>query len=51
MNKLGIVITDGVGYRNFILSDFISKSKQTFDEVVIFLCLPNSTSYFLYLQK
>ncbi|MDP2088394.1 MAG: hypothetical protein Q8J84_03230 [Flavobacteriaceae bacterium] len=40
MQKLGIVITDGVGYRNFILSDFISASNQTFDEVVIFSCLP-----------
>jgi hypothetical protein len=40
MKKLGIVITDGVGYRNFILSDFISATNQIFDEVVIFSCLP-----------
>lgn len=42
MNKLGIVITDGVGYRNFILSDFLTESTQTFDEVVLFSCLPKS---------
>jgi hypothetical protein len=42
MKKLGIVITDGVGYRNFILSNFISEAKQSFDEVIIFSCLPNS---------
>ncbi|MDO9260648.1 MAG: hypothetical protein Q7U08_01725, partial [Flavobacteriaceae bacterium] len=42
MQKLGIVITDGVGYRNFILSDFISATNQIFDEVVIFSCLPKS---------
>jgi hypothetical protein len=41
MNKvLGVVITDGVGYRNFILSDFIGEAKKEFDEVVIFSCLP-----------
>jgi CDP-glycerol glycerophosphotransferase (TagB/SpsB family) len=40
MKKLGIVITDGVGFRNFILSDFIIEAKKTFDEVVIFSCLP-----------
>lgn len=42
MNKLGIVITDGVGYRNFILSDFIQEAQNAFDEVVIFSCLPPS---------
>ncbi|MCG2611257.1 hypothetical protein LZZ90_07040 [Flavobacterium sp. SM15] len=40
MKKLGVVITDGVGYRNFILSDFIKESIGKFDEVVIFSCLP-----------
>ncbi len=38
--KLGIVITDGVGYRNFILSDFLIEAQQSFDEVVILSCLP-----------
>lgn len=42
MNKLGIVITDGVGFRNFILSDFLSEAEQQFDEVVILSCLPAS---------
>lgn len=42
MKKLGIVITDGVGYRNFILSDFLIEAEKTFDEVVILSCLPVS---------
>lgn len=42
MKKIGIVITDGVGYRNFILSDFISIATQQFDEVTLFSCLPKS---------
>lgn len=40
MKKLGVVITDGVGYRNFVLSDFITEAHDAFDEVVIFSCLP-----------
>ena len=40
MKKLGIVITDGVGFRNFILSDFMLEAKKSFDEVVILSCLP-----------
>ncbi len=42
MKNLGVVITDGVGFRNFILSDFLSESKANFDEVIIFSCLPRS---------
>lgn len=42
MKKLGIVITDGVGFRNFILSDFLIEAENTFDEVVILSCLPAS---------
>jgi hypothetical protein len=42
MKKLGIVITDGVGFRNFILSDFLSEAEQQVDEVVILSCLPAS---------
>ncbi len=38
-NKLGVVITDGVGFRNFILSDFINEAKVQFDEVVVLSCL------------
>jgi hypothetical protein len=40
MKKLGLVITDGVGFRNFILSDFLKFAEKTFDEVVILSCLP-----------
>ncbi|MEC4004400.1 hypothetical protein OX283_007015 [Flavobacterium sp. SUN052] len=42
MKKLGVIITDGVGYRNFILSDFISEAHKNFDEVVILSFLPKS---------
>lgn len=42
MKKLGIVITDGVGFRNFILSDFLVEAGKTFDEVVILSCLPSA---------
>lgn len=42
MRTLGVVITDGVGYRNFILSDFIVEAKQCFDEVIIYSCLPKT---------
>lgn len=42
MKKLGVVITDGVGFRNFILSDFCKESQKTFDEVVILSFLPAS---------
>ena len=39
MKKLAVVITDGVGFRNFILSDFLAEAEKTFDEVVILSCL------------
>lgn len=44
MNKknIGVVITDGVGFRNFILSDFISEAKKEFNSIVFFSCLPIS---------
>jgi hypothetical protein len=42
MKKLAIVITDGVGFRNFIMSDFIIEVAQQFDEVVIYSGLPLS---------
>ena len=38
--KLGVVITDGVGFRNFILTDFIAEAKREYEEVIIFSCLP-----------
>ncbi|TBX69246.1 hypothetical protein EZL74_07685 [Flavobacterium silvisoli] len=40
MKKIGIVITDGVGFRNFMLSDFLAEAESNFDEVVILSCLP-----------
>ena len=39
MKKLAVVITDGVGFRNFILSDFLVEAERAFDEVVILSCL------------
>ena len=39
-SKLALVITDGVGFRNFILSDFLKYANKIFDEVVILSCLP-----------
>jgi len=42
MKNLGVVITDGVGYRNFILTDFIAEAKDNFDNVIIFSCLPKN---------
>lgn len=42
MKNLGVVITDGVGFRNFILTDFIKEAKANFDKVIIFSCLPKS---------
>ena len=38
--KIGIVITDGVGFRNFVLSTFLSEATTVFDEVIILSCLP-----------
>lgn len=43
MKKLGVVITDGVGFRNFVLSDFMIEAQKAFDEVVILSCLPKET--------
>ncbi|MFE3869504.1 hypothetical protein ACFX5E_15675 [Flavobacterium sp. LS2P90] len=42
MKKLAIVITDGVGFRNFVMSDFINEVAQKFDEVIIYSGLPLS---------
>lgn len=40
MKKLAVVITDGVGFRNFVLSDFLEEAEKAFDEVVVLSCLP-----------
>lgn len=42
MKKLGIVITDGVGFRNFIMSDFIVEATKQFDSVTLYSGLPIS---------
>ena len=42
MKKLGIVITDGVGFRNFIMSDFIEEALRQFDSVTLYSGLPIS---------
>ncbi len=42
MNKLGLVITDGVGFRNYILSDFLKEAQDQFEEIIIFSGLPKS---------
>ncbi|MAN60023.1 MAG: hypothetical protein CMC08_09340 [Flavobacteriaceae bacterium] len=42
MAKLGIVITDGVGFRNFVLSDFLREAQHQWEEVVILSFLPHS---------
>ncbi|WP_405199450.1 hypothetical protein [Christiangramia sp. LLG6405-1] len=40
-NILGLVITDGVGFRNFILSEFLRTSAEVFDKVIIYSALPS----------
>jgi hypothetical protein len=40
MKKLGIVITDGVGFRNFVMSDFLKEAALEFDAVTIYSGLP-----------
>ncbi|PHQ28645.1 hypothetical protein [Leeuwenhoekiella nanhaiensis] len=40
---LGIVITDGVGFRNFVLSTFLDEAAAGFKKVIIFSGLPFTT--------
>ncbi len=42
-NVLGVVVTDGVGYRNFILSNFIFEAAKTYNKVIIYSGLPYSS--------
>ncbi|ARV05508.1 hypothetical protein BTO04_01820 [Polaribacter sp. SA4-10] len=42
MKKLGLVITDGVGYRNFILSNFLNEASYSFNKIIIFSCIPKN---------
>ncbi|MDQ6472094.1 hypothetical protein RB619_15685 [Flavobacterium sp. LHD-80] len=42
MKKLGIVITDGVGFRNFVMSDFLAEAVSQFDKIIIYSGLSES---------
>lgn len=39
---LGLVIVDGVGFKNFVLSDFLLQASRRYDKIVIFSGLPTS---------
>ena len=39
---LGLVISDGVGFRNFILSGFLEEIQLRFEKIIIFSALPGS---------
>lgn len=41
-STLGLVIVDGVGFRNFILSSFLEEAQLRFNKIVIFSGLPAS---------
>jgi hypothetical protein len=38
--KIAVVITDGVGFRNFVMSDFLSQIARKFHQVTIYSGLP-----------
>ncbi len=40
--KIAIVITDGVGFRNFVMSDFLPEIMQKFQKVTIYSGLPKA---------
>jgi hypothetical protein len=42
MKKLGLVITDGVGFRNFITSNFLKEAHPEFENITIYSGLPKS---------
>lgn len=42
MKKLGVVITDGVGFRNYVMSDFLKEASKQFDSVIVYSGLPKS---------
>lgn len=47
MNKtIGVVITDGVGYRNFVMSDFIKEVSKEFENVIIYSGIPKESYNF-----
>jgi hypothetical protein len=40
MKKIGVVITDGVGYRNFVMSDFLVEIAKNYDEINVYSGIP-----------
>ena len=46
-SKIGIVITDGVGFRNFFLSGFLNRLSESFDEITVFSGIPVHSYYSL----
>ncbi len=42
-SRLGLVITDGVGFRNFVLSDFMHWAAKSYSEVIVFSEIPSKT--------
>ncbi|CAA9203686.1 hypothetical protein FLA105534_04866 [Flavobacterium bizetiae] len=42
MKILGVVITDGVGFRNFVMSNFLEEAVNQFDKIIIYSGLPES---------
>lgn len=40
MMKIGVVITDGVGYRNFVMSNFLTEVSKQYDEINIYSGVP-----------
>jgi len=51
MKKLGIVITDGVGFRNFVMSDFMKEAGERFGEIIIYSGLPKNAYSTVSLSK
>ncbi|WP_179346252.1 hypothetical protein [Winogradskyella ursingii] len=43
MKKIGVVITDGVGFRNFVLSEFLKEISKCFNTVTIYSGLPKES--------
>jgi len=41
--KIGIVITDGVGYRNFVLSEFLIEISKKYDSAILYSGLPEES--------
>ena len=39
-NVLGLVIVDGVGFKNFVMSDFLSQARKVYDKIIIYSGLP-----------